>query len=146
MRKIQSFRLRAGIALSSALVGLFAFPQAAAATPVNGTYNGSCGAGYSEVDSLDISGYGRTFLTWNKSNGYNCVVTQKYGANDGPVELYYMTAWIQRTADGFEEEDKNLYHHYAGPVYANGRATCINWGGYVDDAPTGAYQYRSHCG
>ncbi|MER7124068.1 spore-associated protein A [Streptomyces goshikiensis] len=146
MKEIRSFCLRAGIALSAAGASLFAFPAAAEAAPANGTYNGSCGSGYGVVDSLDISGYGRAFLTWNKSNGYNCVVTQKYGANDNSNELYFMTAWIQRTADGFEEEDRNLYRHYAGPVYVDGRATCINWGGYVDPAPTGSYQFRSHCG
>lgn len=92
-----------------------------------------------------ISGYGRTFLTWNDSSGHNCVVTQKYGANEGN-DLYFMTAWIQRTADGDEEEDKDLYRHYAGPVYVNGQATCLNWGGYVDPAGTGSYQFTKHCG
>ncbi|MEU4351788.1 spore-associated protein A [Streptomyces sp. NPDC023838] len=127
------------------VVSLLALPAVAEARQADEQYNGACGSGYRVVDSLDISGYGRTFLTWNGSTGYNCVVTQKYGENEGGY-LYTMTAWIQRTADGYEEKDKDLYHHYAGPVYANGRATCLNWGGYVDPADTGSYQFNRHCG
>ncbi|OKK25171.1 hypothetical protein AMK09_03140 [Streptomyces sp. CB02488] len=145
MQNARHIGLRAGISLCAAVAGLIAIPATADAAPVNGAYNGSCGSGYGVVDSIDISGYGRAFLTWNNSNGYNCVVTQKYGANDAG-ELYTIGAWIERTADHYQEEDRDLYHRYAGPVYANGRGTCVNWGGYVEPAPTGSSQYNSHCG
>ncbi|MGW7446646.1 spore-associated protein A [Kitasatospora sp. NPDC054795] len=104
-------------------------------------YNGACGSGYRVIDSLRLESGAHIFLTYSDS-GYNCVVT----VAEYPGSARSMDAWIQRTADNFEEVDRDLYRYYAGPVYANGRATCLNWGGFVEPAFTGEYQFRSHCG
>lgn len=129
----------AAAALSLAAGGLFlaAGPAQAAG------YNGACGSGYGVIDSMSVGfqGAGTTYLTYNSSNGYNCVVTMN---NTGS------TMWVNaeiEVSGGDWIEDSGKYHSYAGPVYVHAAHKCIDWGGYVAyDSGVTDIVWNDHCG
>lgn len=102
------------------------------------TYNGVCGSGYSVIDRANISG-GTVFLTYNSSNGRNCVVTVR----NSPGARMSMGALVSLAGDPWNA-DQGDYTTYAGPVRVSARNACIDWGGYIGDA--GFSGYGTHCG
>ncbi|MEU0131753.1 hypothetical protein [Streptomyces sp. NPDC006289] len=99
-------------------------PAGAAAT----TPGAVCGSGYSVVDSEDL-GPAVIYLTYNSSNGYNCVTTILDSYTGGAVQ---MGSSIQKSG-GSEVRDFGGYTKFAGPVYVSASNTCIKWGGGVQD-------------
>ncbi|MER5933562.1 spore-associated protein A [Streptomyces sp. NPDC002054] len=138
-------RLRRGLTVPAALATLAAAGAAAAPASAAG-YNGACGTGYTVIDSRSLGDATTVFLTWNRATGKNCVVHQITTDNGGWPWL--IGAWVQRTADDRKSQDHGEYTRYAGPVYVNGRGTCINWGGRLGSDPSqhNVAEYASHCG
>ncbi|WP_369383122.1 spore-associated protein A [Streptomyces sp. cg36] len=100
---------------------------------------GLCGQGHVLVDSAPVGDLGTTYLTWNADSGENCVVVVR--DRSGPPMA--MTAWIGRD-NGVQQVDSGRYTLYAGPVYVDGRGTCIDWGGVIHDQDVN--RWHTHCG
>ncbi|MES0835772.1 spore-associated protein A [Nocardiopsis tropica] len=98
---------------------------ASTATPASAAaYNGACGTGYQVVNSLRIPGnQGTVHLTYNNSNGYNCAVTIPENPGAAAVDV-----WLNRAG----EPTPGLPDPYPGPVYVDGRGSCLEWGGSVN--------------
>ncbi|MFF6915373.1 spore-associated protein A [Streptomyces sp. NPDC012466] len=129
----------------AAVIGLTAAGTiAATGTAAAASYNGACGSGYSVIDSMDV-GDGNAFLTYNSSNGYNCVVT----VSDTQGTPMVLGANLRRhrtdTVWKSNEEDSGTFKYYAGPVYTSARDTCIDWGGRAASNYT-RINYGVHCG
>ncbi|MEU0283248.1 spore-associated protein [Streptomyces sp. NPDC088147] len=126
-----------GIARNAATVGALtalamgaatAFSTTASAAP-NVTPQGVCGSAYKTVNSAPIGSLGTVYLTYNSSNGKNCVATIR--ANPGAAK--YMSAYIY-VPDGDEwAGDSGNYTSYAGPSYVYGKGHCVSWGGSIDN-------------
>ncbi|MFE9912430.1 spore-associated protein A [Streptomyces clavifer] len=126
----------AAVVAAISAAGLFATATPATAAAVS---PGSvCGSGYSVIDSHDL-GAATVYLTYNSSNGYNCVTTIR----DTSGSAIYMEASIRKSG-GSWVSDGGSYATYAGPVYVNAPSTCIQWGGMY-----GQIHWQSgleHCG
>ncbi|GAA1189750.1 hypothetical protein F4556_006706 [Kitasatospora gansuensis] len=128
------------IAMSAAVTamaagGVAVMPSVAEAA----SYNGACGSGYSVIDTLPLA-EGTVFLTYNSSNGYNCVVTVRTNPSS---YLKSMDAGI-RLSGGSWTEDGGFFTTYAGPVRLYAAHSCIDWRGTINGEVN--YQYNSHCG
>ncbi|AXG82761.1 spore-associated protein A [Streptomyces paludis] len=99
-------------------------PAAAAAT----TPGAVCGSGYKVINSKDL-GPAVIYLTYNSSNGYNCVTTILDSSTGAAM---WMGASIQKSG-GSEIKDFGGYTKFAGPVYVSAANTCVKWGGGVQD-------------
>ena len=97
-----------------------------------------CGRGYTVVDSHALSG-AKIYLTYNSSNGNNCVATLST-VDKGAVTMNATLA-VQGGSSG---SDPGKYHWYAGPVTKHAPGTCVKWGGtYGSSSWTSGW---SHCG
>lgn len=129
----------------AAVLGLTAAGTiAATGTASAASYNGACGSGYSVIGSMDV-GEGNTFITYNSSNGYNCVVT--VSNTPGTPMVLDARLRIHRTDTVWKasEVDSGTYKYYAGPIYVKAVDTCIDYGG----AAASNYvrvNYNVHCG
>ncbi|WP_282204904.1 spore-associated protein [Kitasatospora fiedleri] len=103
------------------------------------TYNGVCGSGYGVIDTLPLLD-GTVFLTYNSSNGYNCVVTVR---NHPSSYLLEMEASIKKSGTTQWKQDLDFYTTYAGPVYLYAPGTCIDWQGGINGEINN--QLHSHC-
>ncbi|MEV1022424.1 spore-associated protein A [Streptomyces sp. NPDC050264] len=112
-----------------------------AASPAQAAgYSGACGSGYSVIDSMSVTnGLARAYLTYNSSNGYNCVVTMN---NTGST--HFLDAAVE-VSGGDWVRDRGNYKSYAGPVYVYAAGKCIDWGGSADSA-TVNLKWNDHCG
>jgi len=109
------------------------------ATAPVATYNGACGAGYGQDDYMNVTG-GTVFLTYNSTNGYNCVVTVRTTSG----AAVYMDAGIKLSGSSTWIHDSGQYTTYAGPKYVHAVGQCIDWYGVIGSST--AVQYNSHCG
>ncbi|MFE5811595.1 spore-associated protein A [Streptomyces sp. NPDC056491] len=114
----------ATVAISLATVGAFGIMTAPSASAATG-YNGACGSGYKVVNEL-TDRLTRYYLTYNSSNGTNCVVAVYQNIGPKPVE---MVATI--IVNHVQKADMGPYSSYAGPVYLKGAGFCVTWGGRV---------------
>ncbi|MFJ1749568.1 spore-associated protein [Streptomyces sp. NPDC088116] len=116
-------------ALTALAVGsATAFGTTASAAP-NVTPQGVCGSAYKTVNSAAIGSLGTVYLTYNSSNGKNCVATirSKPGATKNMSTYIYVPdsdAWAG---------DSGSYTSYAGPAYVYGKGHCVSWGGSIDN-------------
>lgn len=134
------------LASVAAILGLTAAGTiAATGTASAASYNGGCGSGYSVIGSRDV-GDGNAYITYNSSNGYNCVVT----VSDTPGSSMYLDARlrIHRTDTVWKsnEVDSGNFSYYAGPVYIKAVDTCIDYGGTAGNASYIQVNYKVHCG
>ncbi|MFF7868278.1 spore-associated protein A [Streptomyces qaidamensis] len=107
-------------------LGVIAAPSASAAA----SYNGACGSGYSVTNSARIGNGGTIFLTYNSSNGYNCVVTIRDTPDSTPG---IVSAGLGRNGDIYSwKSDLGKYQSYAGPVYVYGKGACMDWTGAIE--------------
>ncbi|MEE2039520.1 spore-associated protein A [Nocardiopsis sp. CT-R113] len=112
-------RAAAGLGLALAATALSAAPASAA-------YGGQCGSGYSEVNKTSVSG-GTVFLTYNNSNGRNCVVVER----SSPGAAMNMDAALKRSDSEAWQTDPGNFTQYAGPVYLDAAGRCVDWGGVI---------------
>ncbi|MQY07869.1 spore-associated protein A [Actinomadura macrotermitis] len=116
-----------------------------------------CGPGYAVVGSYRLTDttpsrphYADTWVTYNASNGKNCVVSIR---RTGYTGKRWIEAGVKRLHDSKYSVDEGYYAKYAGPVYTAGsaRGTCIMVLGYAVN-PKSGYTYNLlstgpvHCG
>ncbi|PDP89450.1 spore-associated protein A [Glycomyces fuscus] len=111
----------AGIGLGGLLVS--ASPAAAA------TYGNECGSGYVVVNQDNIGSKGTVFLTYNSSNGYNCVVAKRN--NPGSAVLVEAGLSISPAGNHWDVYDGGYFTTYAGPIYLNAAGRCVDWMGRI---------------
>ncbi|MFI1567276.1 spore-associated protein A [Streptomyces sp. NPDC020490] len=133
------------LASAAAVLGLTTAGMAlTVGTAEAASYNSACGSGYSVIDSMDV-GEGNTFLTYNSSTGYNCVVT----VSDTPGTAAYLDARLRlhstSTSWAAGTVDDGSYKYYAGPIYVYAPNSCIDWGGAAASNYT-RVNYNDHCG
>ncbi|MFM9373372.1 spore-associated protein [Streptomyces sp. Da 82-17] len=109
-----------------ALGGSTALATPAAAAP-NTTPQKVCGSSYKTVNSAPVGTRGTVYLTYNATNGKNCVVTIR----NNPGTSMDMSSWIYVPDTGEGGDDYGSYTSYAGPVYVYGKAHCVDWGGSI---------------
>ncbi|MFG3410427.1 spore-associated protein [Streptomyces sp. NPDC048142] len=123
-----SRKIAAAGALTALVVGATAaFSTTASAAP-NVTPQDVCGSGYKTVNSEPISSLGTVYLTYNSSNGQNCVAT----ISNSPGTVKYMATHIEVPDTTERAVDAGFFRSYAGPAYVFGRGHCVNWGGTID--------------
>ena len=134
--------IAAAAAATMAVAGLAATaPSASAATSGTGAYNGVCGSGYKVVNSAALGNVGTVYLTYNSSNGNNCVVTIRKDPG-APISMY---AYLDNLDNpGYPAYDSGEYTTYAGPVYRYARGSCVEWGGTIGN--WNAFNMGSNCG
>ncbi|MFC7328673.1 spore-associated protein A [Marinactinospora rubrisoli] len=136
MKMIQKAALF-GAAAAMALAGSVATAAPASAA----TYGGQCGTGYGVVNDFDLpNNRGTVFLTYNSSNGNNCVVTIR----TTPGTATFMEAFLKRSSSSTWVRDDGNYTTYAGPVYVAARGECVDWGGTIGTATDD--RERTNCG
>ncbi|MFJ5547894.1 spore-associated protein A [Streptomyces sp. NPDC093225] len=130
-------RARRGAVITAALTTLASAALLASAGPASAAdgYNGACGSGYAFVDAIDLylpydhSFVGTTYLTYNRSNGYNCAVVQ---LEPSPTVRWSRVVLSRGDGSG-RDRDMGYYRSYAGPVYTYARRTCIDWSAFVGE-------------
>ncbi|MFF1452109.1 spore-associated protein [Streptomyces sp. NPDC058274] len=98
----------------------------ASAAP-NTTPQKVCGSSYKTVNSAPIGSRGTVYLTYNASNGKNCVTTIR----NTPGTAVDMSAWIYVADTDQGDEDYGTYTSFAGPTYVYGKGHCVDWGGSI---------------
>ncbi|MDN3023010.1 spore-associated protein A [Streptomyces sp. S.PB5] len=130
----------------AAVIGLTAAGTiAATGTASAATYTGTCGSGYSVIDTMDV-GDGTAFLTYSGSSGKNCVVT--VSDTQGTPMVLGANLRLHRTDTVWKagvEEDSGTFKYYAGPLYVSAAGKCIDWGGRAASNYT-RIDYGVHCG
>ncbi|KUL43471.1 hypothetical protein [Streptomyces regalis] len=116
-------------ALAALTVGTTAALSAPASAAPNTTPQKVCGSGYKTVNSAPIGSLGTVYLTYNASNGENCVATIR----NNPGTALEMSAWVYVPDTEEADEDWGLYTSYAGPTYVYGKAHCVDWGGHINN-------------
>ncbi|MEU6428849.1 protein kinase [Microbispora sp. NPDC046973] len=113
--------------------------QTAAPKPNPYTAKGVCGSGYAVVDSHSY-GQATTYLLYNTSNGYNCVITMAKYVVPGKIKM----SAVLKVQNGSSKTDSGSYTTYAGPIRLPAKGKCVIWGGgYGTAAWSSAW---SHCG
>ncbi|MER7721802.1 spore-associated protein [Streptomyces flaveolus] len=112
------------VAVSVGGTTALAAPASAAASVTPGAV---CGSGYKTVNSAPIGSRGTVYLTYNSSNGKNCVVTIRNTVGAAVDMFAYL--YVPDTGQG--DGDYGTYTSYAGPVYAYGKGHCVDWGGSI---------------
>ncbi|MDQ0793355.1 spore-associated protein [Streptomyces sp. B1I3] len=114
-------------ALTALVVGATAGFSATASAAPNVTPQGVCGSAYKTVNSAAIGSLGTVYLTYNSSNGKNCVATIR--ANPGTAKD--MSTYIYVADTDAWAGDSGSYTSYAGPGYVYGKGHCVSWGGHI---------------
>ncbi|MDQ0947107.1 hypothetical protein QFZ24_001030 [Streptomyces phaeochromogenes] len=117
----------AGAALAALSVGATTALAAPASAAPNTTPQKVCGSSYKTVNSAPVGSLGTVYLTYNSSNGENCVATIR----NSPGTAVDMSTWIYVPDTDEGAEDFGRYTSYAGPAYVYGKAHCVNWGGHI---------------
>ncbi|MEU5339492.1 spore-associated protein [Streptomyces sp. NPDC020766] len=118
-----------GAALVALAVGTTTALAAPASAAPNTTPQKVCGSSYKTVNSAPIGSLGTVYLTYNSSNGENCVATIR----KNPGTAVEMSTWIYVPDTDEGAEDYGLYTSYAGPAYVHGKAHCVDWGGHISN-------------
>jgi hypothetical protein len=119
----------AGAAVAALTVGATTALTGPAAAAPNTTAQKVCGSNYKTVNSAPIGAQGTVYLTYNASNGKNCVATIR----TNPGTARDMGAWVYVPDTDEYAQDQGAYTSYAGPAYVNGKAHCVDWGGHIGD-------------
>ncbi|MEV6021046.1 spore-associated protein [Streptomyces sp. NPDC051997] len=121
----------AGALAAVALGATTALAAPASAAP-NTTPQKVCGSAYKTVNSAPIGSLGTVYLTYNASNGKNCVTTIR----KNPGTAVDMSAWVYIPDTGLGDDDYGPYTSYAGPTYVYGKGHCVDWGGQIANVYT----------
>jgi len=85
----------------------------------------ACGAGYGLIDKQELGTAGTVFLSYNASNGQNCVSTMK---STGAGTASQTSAFLE-VQGSTRNTDSGSFSYYAGPVKASAADKCVKWGG-----------------
>jgi len=110
----------------------------AAPKPNPYTAAGVCGSGYSVIDSHSF-GSATTYLLYNASNGYNCVITMSKYVVPGKIKM----SAVLKVQNGSSNSDSGSYTTYAGPIRLAAKSKCVIWGGGYGSASWSSAW--SHC-
>ena len=138
MRKVRNV-VTMGALAALAVGASTAFATTASAAP-NVTPQGVCGKAYKTVNSAPVGSLGTVYLTYNSSNGENCVATIR----KNPGTLKPMSTWVYVPATDEYVGDSDSYSSYAGPAYVYGKGFCVSWGGSIDNVYVSVE--NSNCG
>jgi hypothetical protein len=130
MRFNRSVLAATGLA-ALALGATTALAAPASAAP-NTTPQKVCGSAYKTVNSAPVGSLGTVYLTYNASNGENCVATIR----KNPGTAVEMSTWIYVSDTDEGGQDYGRYTSYAGPVYVYGKGHCVDWGGQISNIYT----------
>ncbi|WUS95382.1 spore-associated protein [Streptomyces sp. NBC_00708] len=125
MRNIRT--LATAGALTTLMVGATAAVGPTASAAPNTTPQKVCGSAYKTVNSAAVGSLGTVYLTYNASNGKNCVVTIR----STPGVKKDMSTYLYVTDTDESAGDYGSYTSYAGPAYAYGKGHCVSWGGHI---------------
>ncbi|GGX56706.1 spore-associated protein [Streptomyces fructofermentans] len=120
--------LTGAVLTALAVGGTTALATTASAAP-NTTPQKVCGSAYKTVNSVPVGSLGTVYLTYNSSNGENCVVTIR----KNPGTAVDMSTWIHVPDTDEAAEDYGRFTSYAGPAYVYGKGHCVNWGGHISN-------------
>ena len=130
----------AASALAALSVGATTALAAPASAAADITPQSVCGSSYKTVNSAAVGSLGTIYLTYNSSNGKNCITTIR----NTPGTAVDMSAWIYVPDTDEYDDDYGQYSSYAGPRYVYGKAHCVDWGGNIDNVHVQVY--NSNCG
>ncbi|NEA62501.1 spore-associated protein [Streptomyces sp. SID12488] len=116
-------------AFAALAVGTTTALAAPASAAPNTTAQKVCGSAYKTVNSAPVGSLGTVYLTYNSSNGKNCVATIR----TNPGTVLDMSAYVYIPDTDEYDEDFGQYTSYAGPVYAYGKSHCVTWGGSISN-------------
>jgi hypothetical protein len=114
-------------AVAALSVGATTALAAPASAAPNTTPQKVCGSSYKTVNSAPIGSLGTVYLTYNATNGNNCVATIR----NNPGTAVDMSAWVYIPDTNASDEDFGRYTSYAGPTYVYGKGHCVDWGGQI---------------
>ncbi|WP_406141640.1 spore-associated protein [Streptomyces sp. NBC_01089] len=114
-------------ALTALAVGATTALGTTASAAPNVTPQGVCGSAYKTVNSAPIGSLGTVYLTYDSSNGKNCVATIR----TNPGKATYVSTFIYVPDTGTSAGDDGNYTSYAGPAYVYGKGHCVSWGGTI---------------
>src|SRR6476620_2037089 len=100
-------------ALAALSVGATTALAAPASAAPNTTPQKVCGSAYKTVNSAPVGSLGTVYLTYNASNGKNCVATIR----PNPGTAVDMSTWIYVPDTDEGAQDYGRYTSYAGPAY-----------------------------
>ncbi|MFI8231007.1 spore-associated protein [Streptomyces sp. NPDC085900] len=119
--------------ISTAMAALALGAATALAAPASAAPNTTpqkvCGSAYKTVNSAAVGSLGTVYLTYNASNGKNCVATIR----NNPGTAVDMSTWIYVPDTDQGANDFGQYTSYAGPAYVYGKGHCIDWGGSISN-------------
>ncbi|MEV6123006.1 spore-associated protein [Streptomyces sp. NPDC052077] len=127
-------------ALAALSLGATTALAAPASAAPNTTPQKLCGTAYKTVNSQPVGAVGTLYLTYNATNGKNCVVTIR----SNPGTVLDMSAWLYLNGTDQGADDFGRYTSYAGPVQVYGKGRCVDWGGSIDNVYVQVY--GSNCG
>ncbi|MGY1497934.1 spore-associated protein [Streptomyces sp. QTS52] len=116
-------------AFAALAVGTTTALAAPASAAPNTTPQKVCGSAYKTVNSVPVGSLGTTYLTYNSSNGKNCVATIR----TNPGTVLDMSTYIYVPDTDEYDEDFGQYTSYAGPAYVYGKGHCVTWGGHISN-------------
>ncbi|MFJ2258620.1 spore-associated protein [Streptomyces sp. NPDC087844] len=126
-------RLHRSVLTAAAFAALAVGATTALAAPASAAPNTTpqkvCGSAYKTVNSAVVGSLGTVYLTYNASNGQNCVATIRN--NPGAAVDVSAYVYVPDTDEG--AGDGGLYTSYAGPAYVYGKGHCIDWGGGISN-------------
>ncbi|MFE1167502.1 spore-associated protein A [Nocardiopsis sp. NPDC058789] len=125
LRKTAAVALALGISVS----GVFATAAPASAASAIATYGNECGSGYKVVNHRNIGSKGTVFLTYNSSNGNNCVVTKR--VSTGAAVLMEAGLKIGSSGNHYDKYEGGHFTSYAGPIYLSAAGKCVSWMGRI---------------
>ncbi|RZU36624.1 hypothetical protein EV284_4118 [Streptomyces sp. BK022] len=114
-------------ALAALALGAGTALAAPASAAPNTTPQQVCGSSYRTVNSAAVGSLGTVYLTYNASNGKNCVTTIR----NSPGTAVEMSAWVYVADTGQGDDDYGNFTSYAGPTYVYGKGHCVDWGGQI---------------
>ncbi|MFF3640881.1 spore-associated protein [Streptomyces sp. NPDC002564] len=106
----------------------------ASAAP-NTTPQKVCGSSYKTVNSAPVGSLGTIYLTYNASNGRNCVATIR----SSPGRAVETSTWIYVNDTDQGASDYGNYTSYAGPATVYGKGHCVDWGGSIKNVYVSVY-------
>ncbi|MFE6041043.1 spore-associated protein [Streptomyces sp. NPDC056452] len=116
-------------ALTALAVGATTALSTTASAAPNVTPRTVCGSAYKTVNSVPVGSLGTVYLTYNSTNGKNCVATIR----NNPGSVKNMSTYIYVPATDEWAGDYGNFTSYAGPAYVYGRGYCVSWGGNIDN-------------
>ncbi|MGW2212039.1 spore-associated protein [Streptomyces sp. NPDC001781] len=114
-------------ALAALSLGAGTALAAPASAAPNTTPQKVCGSSYRTVNSAAVGSLGTVYLTYNASNGKNCVTTIR----NSPGTAVDMSAWLYVADTDQGDDDYGSFTSYAGPTYVYGKGHCVDWGGQI---------------